>query len=102
MLIKMKKQVTIFTSLALMLILSISGVRAQDNKPIAFTHVNLIPMNKELVLKDYTVIVKQGKIQKLEKSATTKIPSDAKIINASGKFMIPSLSDMHVHLEGDA
>ena len=51
MLIKMKKQVTIFTSLALMLILSISGVRAQDNKPIAFTHVNLIPMNTKFELR---------------------------------------------------
>ena len=88
MLIKMKKQVTNFAALALMLILSFSGARAQDNKPIAFTHVNLIPMNKEVVLKDYTVIVKQGKIQKLGQSANTKIPSDARIINASGKFMI--------------
>jgi imidazolonepropionase-like amidohydrolase len=86
----------------LILILSFSVSEAQHTRALAFTHVNVIPMNKEVVLKDYTVIVKQGKIEKLGKSGLTKIPAGARIINAKGKFMIPSLSDMHVHLEGDA
>jgi imidazolonepropionase-like amidohydrolase len=88
--------------LAFILFHSFSAVCGQTNGLIVFTHVNVIPMNKEVVLKDYTVVVKDGKIQDLGKTSAIKYPKEATIIDGTGKFMIPSLSDMHVHLEGDA
>ena len=98
----MKKTEAVSAIVAFILSLTFSVTSAQTSKPQAFTHVNVIPMNKEVVLKDYTVIVKDGKIQKLGKSNSVTIPKDATIIEASGKYMVPSLSDMHVHVEGDA
>lgn len=68
----------------------------------AFTHVNVIPMNKEMVLKDYTVIIQNGVITKLGSAKSLKVPEKATIIESKGKYLIPGLSDMHVHLEGDA
>lgn len=81
---------------------SVSFAQADENRTIAFTHVNVIPMNKEIVLSDYTVIVRNGKIQDMGTFSSVAIPKDATLIEATGKFMIPALSDMHVHLEGDA
>lgn len=74
----------------------------EKNNTFVFTHANVIPMNKEIVLKDFSVIVKNGVIEKTGPSASIKIPAGAFVINAKGKFLIPGLSDMHVHLEGDA
>ena len=88
--------------ISLILIHCFSSIRAQNSKALVFTHVNVIPMNKEVVLKDYTVVVKDGKIQQLGKTSAIKYPKEATVIDGSGRFMIPSLSDMHVHLEGDA
>lgn len=75
---------------------------AQNNNTFVFTHVNVIPMNKEVVLPDYSVIVSEGKIKEMGSSSSVKIPKGATVINAKGKYLIPSLSDMHVHVEGDA
>jgi len=98
----MKKTFYIISGFAMMLTLSCSDTKAQKNTTLAFTHVNVIPMNKEIVLPDYSVIVKDGNIREMGLSSSIKIPKGATVIDAKGKFLIPALSDMHVHLEGDA
>ncbi|MGB2867095.1 MAG: amidohydrolase family protein [Bacteroidota bacterium] len=75
---------------------------AQDHNEFVFKHVNVLPMSKEAVLADYSVIVREGKVQQMGPSSSVAIPQGAVEIDAKGKFMIPALSDMHVHLEGDA
>lgn len=88
--------------IALVYTLLCSVATAQQGGKTIFTHVNVIPMDRDIILKDYTVIVSNGKIERLGPSATIKIPQGANVVNARGKFMIPALSDMHVHTEGDA
>ncbi len=66
------------------------------------THVNILPMDEERILEDYSVVIIDGKIENLGPSSTLIVPSEAEVINAKGKYLIPSLSDMHIHLEGDA
>ncbi len=83
-------------------ILSHGWAQSQDRGEFVFTHVNVIPMKKEIVLSDYSVIVRDGKIVDIGPSSSVTPPSGATEIDATGKFMIPALSDMHVHLEGDA
>jgi imidazolonepropionase-like amidohydrolase len=98
----MKRRIFDFVFM-LVMIMGFPNVRAEaQNKVFAFAHVNVVPMNKEIVLADYTVIVEEGKIKEMGLSWSTKIPGGATVIEAKGKFLIPALSDMHVHLEGDA
>lgn len=66
---------------------------------IAFTNVNVIPMDKERVLENQTVLIKDGTIVEIGKKI--KIPKDAQIIEARGKYLIPGLVDMHTHLLSD-
>lgn len=66
---------------------------------IAFTNVNVIPMDKERVLENQTVLVKDGTIVEIGKKV--KIPKDAQVIEAKGKYLIPGLMDMHTHLLSD-
>jgi imidazolonepropionase-like amidohydrolase len=48
-------------------------------------------------LKDMTLIIEQGKIKVIGKKADVTIPSDAKIIDVTGKTLMPGLFDMHAH-----
>lgn len=73
-----------------------------DTRTLAFTNATVIPMDEERILSDYTVLVKDGRILDMGLSSSTNVPSEAKLIDARGKYIIPTLSDMHIHLEGDA
>jgi alpha-D-ribose 1-methylphosphonate 5-triphosphate diphosphatase PhnM len=59
-------------------------------------NVNIIPMNENVVLKNQDVIIKEGKIVSICKSKKSAL-SGLQEIDGKGKYMMPSLSDAHVH-----
>ncbi len=66
---------------------------------VAFTNVNVIPMDKERVLMNQTVLISNGVIMAIGKNV--KVPKDAQVIDGKGKYLIPGLMDMHTHLLSD-
>ena len=65
--------------------------------PIAFTHLAVIDGRSPAPRADQTVVVSGTRITAVGPSATLRAPAGARVIDASGKFMIPGLWDMHVH-----
>jgi imidazolonepropionase-like amidohydrolase len=65
---------------------------------IVFQNVNVIPMDREQVLENQTVVVKDGKITSMGNAKQTKFNNNATIINAQGKYLIPGLAEMHAHV----
>ncbi len=90
--------------LAAFLVLAASPGFAQSGRPdvIAFVHANVVPMDRERVLLDHTVVVSRGRIVALGPSSSVPVPRGAFRIDATGKYLIPALCDMHVHLIGEA
>jgi len=82
----------------LFLLLIVAPARAQT---VAFVDVNVIPMDKERVLQHQTVIVRNGVITDIGDTKRIRIPAGARRVDAAGKFLIPGLTDMHVHLFTD-
>lgn len=74
-------------------------VAAAESSVVAFTGVNVIPMDSERVLRNQTVLVITGVI--VEIGPKVKLPKGTKVIAAKGKFLIPGLVDMHAHLLSD-
>jgi hypothetical protein len=64
----------------------------------AIVGVNVIPMDAERVLEAQTVIVADGVIQSISATAATTLPSDLRQIAGSGRYLMPGLADMHIHL----
>jgi imidazolonepropionase-like amidohydrolase len=89
--------------LLLMLCAPLISIQAKtpDSNTVAFVNVNVIPMDHEAVLNRQTVIVRDGLIAEIGDARKIKIPSGAQRIEGTGKFLIPGLSDMHVHLFSD-
>jgi imidazolonepropionase-like amidohydrolase len=64
----------------------------------AFTHVNVVPMDRERVLRDQTVLISGGKIVSVGRGGA--IPKDAQVIDGHGTaWLSPGLADMHTHSE---
>ena len=51
-------------------------------------------------LKDSVVLIRDGKIIKVGSRSKVKVPQGAKVIDASAKFVLPGLIDVHVHYDG--
>jgi Amidohydrolase family len=64
----------------------------------AFVSVNLIPMDRERVVEDQTVIVRDGRIVEIGPSNKIKIPEGAARIDGAGKYLMPGLAEMHGHI----
>ncbi len=69
---------------------------------VAFVNVNVLPMDSERVIRDQTVVIEGGKIASIGDSSRARVPGNATLIDASGRYLMPGLCDMHIHLEGDA
>ena len=66
-------------------------------KAIAITHVSVIDVTNGQIRTDYTVLVSGNRIGYVGPASSATIPSDARIIDGRGKFLMPGLWDMHVH-----
>jgi len=66
---------------------------------VAFVNVNVVPMDSEQVLEDQTVIVRDGAIESLGASDQIEAPAEALIVGGRGKYLMPGLVDMHVHIQ---
>ncbi|HJU76279.1 MAG TPA: amidohydrolase family protein [Gemmatimonadaceae bacterium] len=65
----------------------------------AVTGVNLIPMTSDSVVSDATVLVRDGRI--VAAGRNVNVPPGTRRIEASGKYVIPGLADLHTHLYSD-
>ena len=64
----------------------------------AFVNVSVVPFDRERVLAGQTVIVRDGRIAEIGPAEKTKVPAGALQIDGRGKYLMPGLADMHVHL----
>ena len=71
-------------------------------KAVAFIHAAVVPMERERVIRDQTVLVVDGRITAVGPASRVKVPRHATRIDARGRYVLPALSDMHVHVEGES
>ncbi len=67
----------------------------------AFVEANIVPMDSERILENQTVIVRDGLITEIGPTAKIKVPDEATRIDGRGKYLMPGLADMHVHVRSE-
>jgi len=67
---------------------------------VVFENVNVIPMDSERILEGQTVVIEDHRIADIGTSGDIEIPADAHVVDGEGRFLIPGLSDMHMHTFG--
>jgi imidazolonepropionase-like amidohydrolase len=71
---------------------------AIDAPVIALQHVRVIDGTGAPATENQTVLIDQGNIRELGPDASIKIPEGAKIVDLSGRSLIPGLVGMHDHM----
>jgi imidazolonepropionase-like amidohydrolase len=67
-------------------------------KALVFTHVIVIDATGAPAKPDMTIVIVGDRIAELGPTKKARVPKDAQVVDAAGKFLIPGLWDMHIHL----
>lgn len=80
-----------------LLLLCPLALLAQNNKPQAFIHANLINGKENKVYANAIVFVRAGKIERIGKAGDDT--SGYELIDCEGYYLLPGLIDAHSHLD---
>ncbi|WP_339895285.1 amidohydrolase family protein [uncultured Algibacter sp.] len=61
------------------------------------TNVTIADVEKQRWIPNQTVIIKDDRIVNIQKSSKIKIPESAIVINGTDKYVLPGLTDAHIH-----
>jgi len=75
------------------------GIEGQV-RTLAIRHATVIDGTGAPPKDDMTIVVAGNRIVSIGQSSTLQVPAGAEIVDGAGKFLIPGLQDMHVHLGG--
>jgi imidazolonepropionase-like amidohydrolase len=89
----------IFVCIFTFLFLIACGPHIQDGQisRYAFTYVTVINPADPHPADDMTVVIEGNRIVSIGKSGSIAIPKETRVVDASGKFLIPGLWDFHIH-----
>ena len=82
------------------LLFSYSSTRQKSEegqKALVFTHAAIIDAAGGPNKTGMTVVIAGDRITDIKKTGKTRLPKGAQVIDATGKFLIPGLWDMHAH-----
>jgi imidazolonepropionase-like amidohydrolase len=97
-----KRRVSVLASVAAAaaLLITLSNQPAAQEAATAFIGVTVLPMDKDAVLADQTVIVSGGTIASIGPAAKAQVPAAAVKIDGKGKYLMPGLGELHAHIPG--
>ena len=67
---------------------------------IVFTGVSVIPMDRDEVVSNQTVIVENGRITFV--GSSSNVPANATVIDGRGKYLMPGIAEFHAHVPSGA
>ena len=83
-------------SLILALLAAALIAQSAPPQPLVFTHANIVDVARGGVHRDADVVIRDGRMASVVDSGRPA-PPGARIIDATGTFLIPGLVDMHIH-----
>ena len=81
-------------SLLLLLLLTLSNSIFSQTY---ITNVSIADVEKQRWVPNQTVVIKDDRIVNIQKSSKIKIPESAIVINGTDKYVLPGLTDAHIH-----
>jgi imidazolonepropionase-like amidohydrolase len=98
----MRRSLVPFVSLALLAgsLVPAAPAGRQPAPVVAFVDVGVVPMDREAVVPNQTVLVAGDRIVEIGPAARVRVPERATRIDGRGKFLLPALAEMHAHVPG--
>ena len=84
----------------LVLLVLCASATAQESATFVFRDVNVLTMEAAESIDNRTVVVTDGRIVAIGSPGDVEVPPDAVVVDASGRFLMPGLTEMHGHVPG--
>jgi imidazolonepropionase-like amidohydrolase len=80
------------------------GANRESSRALLLKDFEVVPMTSvnPVVLKNMSVVVRNGVIQAIGPSTSIEVPRDVLVIEGKGRTLMPGLIDMHVHVWDEA
>jgi imidazolonepropionase-like amidohydrolase len=75
------------------------GIPGSHSATVAIVGATLIDGTGAAPVPDSSVVIENGRIKAVGPRSKVKIPKNANVVDAKGKFLLPGLWDMHAHFE---
>ena len=82
---------------------SVLAAPSKTNSPpdtLVITNANIVDVRNGQILSSKTVVIKNSRIDSIAKVGMIALSKHMHVVNASGKYLVPGLWDMHVHSAG--
>jgi imidazolonepropionase-like amidohydrolase len=86
-------------SLSLAVMVGAPGLYSASGEDLALRGASVLPMNGEAPRSGQTVLVREGRIAAIGAVDDVAIPQGARIVEASGRYLLPGFADLHVHIK---
>jgi imidazolonepropionase-like amidohydrolase len=83
------------------LILCLASSLFSQSSTTAIVGINIVDVTRGEIHYGQTVVIASGRIQAITPSGNAQIPAGALQVSGEGRYLMPGLWDMHVHLRGD-
>ena len=70
---------------------------AAEAQSLVLNHVTIVDVGNGSLHRDMAIVITGDRIAAVAASGKERTPKDARVVDGSGKFVIPGLWDMHVH-----
>ena len=71
-----------------------------SGQSVHFVNVTVVPMDREATVPDQTVVTRGERIVSVGPKDAAPVTDDAIVIDGAGLYLVPGLTDAHVHLPG--
>lgn len=78
-------------------VLHVPALAAQEPAVMVFRDVSVLTMQSDTALRNRTLITRGPEITWLGPAGQASVPDGAKVIDGTGRYLMPGLADMHVH-----
>ena len=75
---------------------------APPPKTWLLSHVTIVDVTQGRATPNLAIVIAGGRIQSIGPQSRTHVARNAQVVDADGKFVIPGLWDLHVHLANDS
>ncbi|MEW5916450.1 MAG: hypothetical protein AB1762_08595, partial [Gemmatimonadota bacterium] len=94
--------ITVLTTVALFTsCVSIQKAASTADADLAIARVTIVDVERGRLLRDQSILVKGDRIVAVA-SSSAGLPGNARVVDGSGKYVIPGLWDMHAHIGATA
>ena len=95
----MRNTLLLLAALISPLLITAERAPRQNSGRLVLLHATIIDATGAPPRTDMTVIISGGRITGLGPARALPAPAGARVVDATGKFLIPGLWDMHIHLD---